>query len=151
MSASSNHSRFPRLALFGAATVIGLTLLAVTTVRVSGIRISQVPDTAQPVETRELRFTDRSDGAVIVYQVPDERIVKVLEPGTNSFIRGVLRSLNRERRFQDINIHEPFRLVRWDDGRLSLHDPTTEEQVDPGAFGKTQLDAFAVLLLAHSD
>lgn len=148
---SSNHNRFPRLPLFAVGGVIGFTLLAVALVRISGIDTSQVPADAVALETRELRFVDNADGAVLVRRVPDDRVVKILEPGTNSFIRGVLRSINRERRRQNIDIYEPYRLTRWDDGRLSLHDPTTGELVDLGAFGKTQLDAFTVLLIAHRD
>jgi putative photosynthetic complex assembly protein len=149
--ASSSHQRFPRFALIAVAGVISLTLLAVIYTRVSGMDISYVPTTATVVDTRELRFTDHADGSVMVHTVPDEQLVAVLEPGTNSFIRGVLRSLNRERRFQDVNIYEPYRLVRWDDGRLSLEDPATDQQIDIGAFGRTQVDAFAALLMASGE
>ncbi len=148
---SSDHQRFPRFALIAVAGVISLTLLAVIYVRISGMDISQIPTTATVVDARELRFTDSTDGAVMVYAVSDEQLIAVLEPGTNSFIRGVLRSLNRERRFQNVNIYQPYRLVRWDDGRLSLEDPATGQQVDIGAFGRTQLDAFAALLMASDE
>lgn len=148
---ASNHNRFPRLPLLAAGGVLGLTLLTVALLRINGIEFSQVPADAVALETRELRFVDDAAGAVLVHRVPDDRVIQVLEPGTNSFIRGVLRSINRERRLRNIDIYEPYQLTRWDDGRLSLHDPATGELVDLGAFGKTQLDAFTVLLIAHRD
>ncbi len=145
---ASNSQRFPRFALIAVAAVISVTLLAAVYVRVSGMDISNVPTTAHVVDARELRFTDGEDGTIRVYAVADEQLVAILEPGTSSFIRGVLRSLNRERRFHNVNIYEPYRLVRWDDGRLSLEDPATGQQIDIGAFGRTQVDAFAALLVA---
>ena len=74
----------------------------------------------------------------------------MLPPGTNGFIRGVLRGLARDRKLQRIGTEPPFRLTRWVDGRLSLDDPATGRRIELGAFGPTNAAAFAGLLYDRS-
>jgi putative photosynthetic complex assembly protein len=81
-------------------------------------------------------------------------LVDTLQPGTNGFVRGVLRGLVRERRAERIGPAPPFRLTRWADGRLSLDDPSTGRHVDIEVFGPTNAGAFADILIAtgqHKD
>ena len=140
---------FPRGALIGAGALIGFTLLSITVARVSGVGFTS-PPAAEAIERRELRFVDRSDGSVAVFQHDGDRPIEVLAPGTNGFIRGVMRGLARERRQWDIGTQPPFLLTRWADGRLTLEDPTTGRQIDLAAFGPTNAGAFARLLsIAH--
>jgi putative photosynthetic complex assembly protein len=141
---------FPRGALLGAAALVSLALISATAARVTGIGTTAMPPAA-PVESRDLRFEDRADGAVAVYEVPGDRLVEVVPPGTNGFLRGALRGLARERKRQEIGVQPPFRLTRWADGRLSLEDPTTGRQIDLGAFGPTNAGAFARLMSAAGD
>jgi len=138
---------FPRTALVGAALLISLALAATAAGRVTGLGLTRMPATAL-VESRDFRFEDRTDGSVAVYAIPGAKAVTVLAPGTNSFVRGALRGLARERKRQDIGNQPPFRLSRWADGRLTLEDPTTSRSVDLGAFGPTNARAFAQLLIA---
>lgn len=145
MSDPSADHPFPPGALFGAGALIGLTLLSVTVARLSGVGTMEMP-VAAPVETRALRFEDRPDGAVAVYDARKRRVVKVLAPGTNNFVRGVLRGFARARMLAKVGPQPPFVLTRWADGRLSLADPATGRSVDLGAFGPTNVRAFARLL-----
>jgi putative photosynthetic complex assembly protein len=142
-----SHS-FPRGALLGAATLVGFALMAATAARVGGIGSPTLIPTATPTLSRELRFEDRPDGAVAIHDVREGRVVDVLPPGSNGFVRGVLRGLARERKRQEIGQQPPFRLTLWDDGRLSLQDQTTGRQIELQAFGPTNLAAFARLLPA---
>ena len=142
----------PKGALVGAAVLVALSLAMVAAARIGGYRPAQ-PPVSTVVDSRELRFVDRSDGAVLVYagaSAPDEsdRPVDVLAPGTNGFVRGVLRGLVRERRADHIGAAPPFRLTRWADGRLSLDDPSTGRHVDLEVFGPTNAGAFAQILMA---
>jgi len=100
------------------------------------------------VDSRDLRFVDRGDGAVLIYSSRDGRLADTLLPGTNGFVRGVLRGLVRERRADHIGTTPPFRLTRWADGRLSLDDPSTGRHVDLEVFGPTNAGAFAQILVA---
>lgn len=139
---------FPRGALLGAAALVGLALVLVAGARVSGIGTLPLPASA-PVETRVLRFEDGPNGAVAVYEAGTQRVVKVLAPGTNNFVRGVLRGLARERRLNAVGPRPPFQLTRWADGRLSLTDPATGRRIDLEAFGATNAGSFARLLTAR--
>jgi putative photosynthetic complex assembly protein len=68
-------------------------------------------------------------------------------PGTNGFLRATLRGLATERKRESQGAEVPFRLTAFADGRLTLLDPVTGRLVDLGAFGRTNEDAFAHLML----
>ena len=137
----------PRGALAGAGVLLALSLAMVTVARMTGYEPAKPPHSTA-VESRDLRFVDRADGAVLVYAKPDDRLVDVLPPGTNGFVRGVLRGLVRERRADHVGAEPPFRLTRWADGRLSLDDPSTGRHVDLEVFGPTNSAAFAQIFTA---
>jgi putative photosynthetic complex assembly protein len=140
-------SRLPRPALLGAGSLVIGSLLLVGLARLTGYTPAQ-PDVSAIVERSDLRFEDRADGAVLVYASPQDRLVDTLPPGSNGFVRGVLRGLVRERRADRIGAAPPFQLTRWADGRLSLDDPSTGRHVDLEVFGPTNAGAFAEILAA---
>jgi putative photosynthetic complex assembly protein len=139
--------QLPRKILFAAAALAVFTIAAAGTARWSGLGATREPSAA-PNQVRELRFEDREDGAVAIYQAADGKLVDVLPAGTNGFVRIVMRSLARERRQSGHDRETPFRLVRWADGRLSVQDPSTRRHIDLGAFGAANTQAFARLMLA---
>jgi putative photosynthetic complex assembly protein len=136
---------FPRGPLIGASALIGFALLSAVLVRATGIGASRTPDAA-PVAVRELRFEDRTDGSIAVYDPVNNRLLETVSPGTNGFLRGTLRGLARERKRQRISPDQPFRLTARIDGRLTLEDEATGRRVDLESFGPTNLGAFAQLL-----
>jgi putative photosynthetic complex assembly protein len=155
MSAAHQHHRgpFPRGALAMAAGLIG-------TVIVSGIavRTGLIPMQASPVNyraenkiaavvTRDLRFADRADGAVVITDMADGRIAHIILPGQKTgFIRGVMRSFSRERKMKGFGAEAPYRLTAWADGEISLVDSATGRAVELNAFGTDNRKAFAALL-----
>jgi putative photosynthetic complex assembly protein len=139
----------PRGALIGAGVLVVSALLLVVTARLTGYGPAK-PAASAVVESHDLRFEDRPDGAVLIYANQDNRLVDTLPPGTNGFVRGVLRGLVRERRADHIGSTPPFRLTHWADGRLSLDDPSTGRHVDLEVFGPTNAGAFADILLASN-
>jgi putative photosynthetic complex assembly protein len=139
-------NRLPRAALIGAGSLVVASLLFVGVARLTGYGPAK-PPVSSIVQASDLRFEDRTDGAVLVYAT-DGRLVDTLPPGTNGFVRGVLRGLVRERRADRIGSQPPFRLTRWADGRLSLDDPSTGRHVDLEVFGPTNAGAFADILIA---
>lgn len=149
----SHHVDVPKGALIMAG------LLVVSSIAVTSIaRIAQIPPSASPVlmraekkvapiATRQLRFSDRADGAVIIEDVGTGGTALLLEPGTNSgFIRGVMRGLARERRMSGIGSTPPFTLTLWKDGELSLTDTVTGRSIELNAFGTTNRATFLDLL-----
>ncbi len=142
-----HNAALPRGALIGAAVLVSGSLLLVGIARLTGYRPEQPPP-SRVVVSYDLRFEDRSDGGVLVYDASTSRLVDTLEPGTNGFVRGVLRGLARERRAREVGTAPPFRLTRWADGRLSLDDLETGRHVDLEVFGPTNAGAFADILIA---
>ena len=138
------HS-FPRGPLIGAAALVGVAMLSASLARLSGIGATQLPPAAA-VMSRDLRFEDRADGAVTIYAARTATVVDVLPPGSNGFVRGVLRGLARARKREHLGADIPVRLTRWSDGHLSVEDPSTGEAITLEAFGMTNAGAFARLL-----
>jgi len=139
--------RFPRGALIGAGTLVLLSLVLAVTARQTGVGVTPNP-TSELVERRAPRGVDRPDGAVAVLDAATREPVEVLAPGTNGFVRSVVRGLVRERRLRDVGPEPAFHLTRWADGRLSLDDPATGRTVELGVFGPTNAGAFAALFVA---
>lgn len=144
MSGHFHNTPFPRAPLIGAATLVLVALLATTWVRLTGVGAAHVPDAAA-VATRDLRFEDRPDGAIAVYDADRNSLVDVVT-GANGFMRGTLRGLARERKRSGLGAEPPFVLTARVDGRLTLEDPSTGRRVDLESFGPTNEAVFARLL-----
>lgn len=150
MSELATSRPFPRGVLFGAGTLIALTMALIMVERIN--RPDVAPSLAdQAVASRELRFEDRAVGGVSVIDSEAGREIAVYEPGEGGFVRGVLRSLMRARRLNGIGAETPFQLLQLPDGQLVLADPATGETVYVGAFGQTQVETFARLMSAEGD
>lgn len=143
----------PRGTLALAGGLVVFALVATSAVRLFGIPPSASPAAMRaqahiaPVATRDLRFLDRADGAVVIEDVHTGRPAAIIEPGQKTgFIRGVMRGLARERRSRGIGDAPPFALTLWRDGELSLTDSATGRSIEMTAFGTANRAAFAALL-----
>jgi len=132
-------------ALRGAAVLVLLTIVGCGYSVMFGS--AEVMDPSTIVESRTLYFEDGEDGAVIVRE--GDEIIEVLASGDGQFVRGVLRAMARQRRLSSGGPEEPFTLVHWADGRVSIEDPVSGERVVLNAFGSENLQAFARLLDAE--
>jgi putative photosynthetic complex assembly protein len=149
VSHMSSRGPFPRGVLLGAFGLIVFTIVGAGVARWTGIGAAGDMREFAVLDQQAIYFEDRSDGAVIVRSEESGDLVGVLDPGTNGFIRSVVRGLVRERRARDIGAEPPFYLTRWQDGRFSLDDPSTGRTVELGAFGPTNAGAFAGLLASR--
>ncbi len=146
--------KFPRGALYGAAGMIGITIVVVF-----GIRFGVLPARPTAPElrsehqvaiavTRDFRFADRADGALVATDAKTNQVALVLEPGSNSgFIRGVMRGLMRERMLHEVPRDGAVSVTQWTDGALTLKDNSTGRIIELGSFGHTNRAAFAQLLV----
>ena len=154
MSTTHSHAdMLPRGTLITAGMLVAFVLTAT-----SIVRIAHLPAAASPVAmraeahiplvaSRDLRFLDRSDGAVVIQDARTNRTASVIPAGQKTgFIRGVMRGLARERRARGIGDMPPFNLSLWRDGELSLTDSATGQSVELTAFGSTNRASFAALL-----
>jgi len=145
MSEAIQEPVVPKGGILAAAALILFALAAVTTVRLTGMGASHMTLPAA-VESRDLRFEDGEKGSVLVFDAKDRQLVDTLAPGSNGFIRVVMRGLARERRLGDVGAQPPFRLTRYAGGQITLTDTSTGKQIDLGAFGSTNTEAFARLM-----
>ncbi|WP_237213437.1 photosynthetic complex assembly protein PuhC [Falsiroseomonas oryziterrae] len=100
---------------------------------------------AQPLATRDIRFADRDDGAVVVTDARTGGVIEVFV-GEEGFVRGAMRGLMRQRRVAQLGPDAPFRLSTWPDGRITLLDTATGNAMELHAFGRTNAEAFLKLL-----
>jgi len=149
MSEAIHEPVVPRGGVIAGAALILFALAAVTTVRLTGTGGSHMRLPAA-VESRDLTFEDGQHGAVLVFDASDHQLVDTLAPGSNGFIRVVMRGLARERKLGDIGAQPPFRLTRYQGGEITLTDTSTGKQIDLGAFGSTNTEAFARLMNLRS-
>ena len=137
--------RFPLPPLLGAAA-----LLLIALVSVAWFRISADPGAPAPlhaaVASVHLKFEDRSDGAVLVYNARTGRVLDELPAGTNNFLRATMRGLVRGRNALAAADRSAFGLYRIADGQLLLVDPVTGRHVDLWAFGESNAEVFSRLL-----
>jgi putative photosynthetic complex assembly protein len=131
----------------GLGAVVVFSVIGVALLRASGFDPAQ-DNTSPVVASSELRFVDAEKGEVLVYEHPGDRLLARLPPAEESFVRGVLRSMARERRSRDISPDSPFRLSKHRDGSLILSDPAVGREINLVAFGPTNVGSFEKLLAA---
>ena len=158
MSATHHHGdMLPRGTLVTAGALVLFALAATSIVRIAHIAPAASPVAMReqahiaPIKSRDLRFIDRADGAVVIQDAGKAgdggSIVSVIVPGQQTgFIRGVMRGLARERRSRGIGDGPAFNLTLWRDGELSLTDKATGRAIELTAFGSLNRASFLALL-----
>lgn len=154
MSTTHSHEgMLPRGTLMIAGALVAFALAATT-----AVRVLDIPPVASPaalraeanipaVQTRNLRFIDRKDGAVVIQDTDTGATAYVIEPGLKTgFIRSVMRGLARDRMVRGVDSRPPFTLTLWKDGQLSLTDTATGRTTEMTAFGTDNRAAFLALL-----
>ena len=134
----------PRGVLLGALALVLTTVGLIVAGRASGVGLVRGPSEA-PADVLQVRFTDRSDGAVEATDTETGRVLKVFPAGDKGFVRGVLRAMARQRKLASVGPTRPVVLSRWADGRVALEDPATGFFVDFKAFGSSNSAEFAAL------
>lgn len=148
MSHHHHHTqKFPPAVLWAALGMIVLSIGLAVLGRATGIGRVELPESAV-AQSLELRFVDRADGALVATQAVSGAELVVYPPGSNGFVRGVLRGLARDRKLEQLGSQASFRLTRWADGRLTVEDSATHRRVDLGAFGHTNQQVLVALLSA---
>lgn len=141
--AHAHANPLPRGLLIAMAALVLVSLVGVSTVRLSGVEIRS--SDASAVVSRSLRFEDLSDGGIAVIDASNGQQVQRVH-GEGGFLRGALRVMSRERRMRGLGPEVPFELIGRADGRLTLLDPATGVRIDLESFGPTNAGAFVGLL-----
>jgi putative photosynthetic complex assembly protein len=153
MSQAVHHDpTVPRSALIGAAAVLLFTMAMAGATRLGLIPHSADPVASRaaqnvgPAQSRELRFADRADGAVVVSDAGTGETVKVIDFGQGGFLRATMRRMAKARAAAGIGATPPFKLTLWENGALSLSDPQTGRTAEIHGFGADHSKSFADML-----
>jgi putative photosynthetic complex assembly protein len=134
----------PRGPLIGASLLVALVFGVAIQARVSGHTASQEPVTAVALQ-REVRFDMQGDGTLSVFDVGQDREIARLSSDKNGFIFGMLRGIKQKRDVAQTDPATPFRITKWQDGRMTLDDPSTGMHIAVSSFGPTQVQSFSQL------
>jgi putative photosynthetic complex assembly protein len=140
----------PRGALIGAAVLVAFAFSITLFGRSADMGAVHMP-AAQPYQVLLIHFADRDDGGVTVTDASDGSVLQTIQPGTNGFLRSMMRGFAHERSRDGIGAQTPFALTRWSDGTLSVTDEKTGRRVDLDAFGPNQVEVFADLFAARKE
>lgn len=99
-----------------------------------------------PVQVRAVRFEDRDDGTLAIFDAGASRPFEVIAKDQSGFVRGTMRALKHGRRVNKADQTVPFELVRWADGRFSLRDSADGREIALEAFGPTNAAEFRRIL-----
>ncbi len=141
---SLSLSRSTTLTMLGTVVVVVFLTWVISQSQVS----ARYPD-APAKQVKQLRFEDRSDGSIAVFDYQTGKQIDSIV-GEAGSVRGALRTLAQERKRRDIDSRPPFELIARQDGRLTLIDPSTGRTIDLESFGAIDAKHFARLLLIDS-
>ncbi len=145
MTETFGHRPFPRGILIAVATLLGFIILMISIARLTGIKMELAPVTPE-VQARDIQFQDVPDGSLAVLDVETGALITTLPPGNGGFVRGVLRTMARQRKGYQADLSQPFHLARRESGDLTLKDPVTGIRLELKAFGLSNEASFAQLL-----
>ncbi|MFD1342164.1 photosynthetic complex assembly protein PuhC [Litorisediminicola beolgyonensis] len=123
-----------------------LLSLAITGFAVwSGRPLEATPPESAVVSERVLFLSGDLSGAARVLDATGT-VIADLGPQEGGFIAGIERVLVRERTKARVAIDGPIRLIRTENGRLAITDPSTGWRADLMGFGADNAATFARLL-----
>lgn len=142
--------QLPRGVLIAAALLLAFAFSITLFGRSADVGAVHMPS-SQPYQTLHLHFADRDDGGITITNAADGAVLSDIKPGTNGFLRSMMRGFAHERSRDGIGAETPFTLTRWSDGTLSVTDETTKRRVDLDAFGPSQTEVFANLFPSRKE
>ena len=132
------RSRFPRLPLFTAIAMVGFVLALALFGRITDIGTVRA-EFGKPIAIRDFVIQKEAELAKVV----DLRSGQVIAEFKNEgFVFGVIRGMERIRLTREIANDQPYRLIKWQNGWVSLSDTVTGERVYLNAFGPDNVAAF---------
>ena len=148
---SRDRERIPRALLRAVLGVVLITLAGVTALRLFGVPPTAQPPEAAVAERARVVLTGTAGEGVDVIDPESGAVLTRLAPGKDGFVGGVIRVLEYERGKHEVTGNPPVDLIRWDDGRYSLFDPSTGWRMEFQGFGQENLAQVARLLSTMPD
>jgi len=138
-------NRFPRWILLSTATLLVFATAAVMFGQETGIGVVR-EEVSRPLAIRDITITRAPGDVVMVTDATTGAVIAAYQADEGGFVRGSLRAFDRMRDVAAAPKDAPYRLIRWESGRVSLSDTATGERIYLDAFGRDNAAAFAALL-----
>lgn len=129
-------------AMFG---LVLLVLVIVSAAVWTGRPTTSTPPESAVTHSRMLYLGGDMSGAATV-RAEDGTLIADLSPEEGGFVSGVWRVLQRERTKHRVALDGPVELMRHENGRFTVSDPSTGWRADLMGFGRDNARAFAKLL-----
>ena len=147
MAAASVGTTFPRWFLISIGGLLMTALAATGLVQLTGIGASRVMET-QVAASIDLWFDPQPDGSMLVRHATDGATLEVLAADGGGFMRGVARSLLRQRQLSNAEKTLPFTLSQREDRRFFIRDTELGSKMELDGFGPTNTLSVARILEA---
>lgn len=138
-------NRFPVTILAGAVALLLFSAGAVMFGQMTGMGVVKAYS-GTPLAVRDIVIGRAANDRVVVTDAVTGAEIASYETEKGGFVRGSLRAFERMRQVAGVPVAAPYRIIRWESGRISLSDTATGERIYLEAFGKDNAAAFAALL-----
>ena len=139
-----NKDIIPKRFLQALGLVVMIALFSVFLFRMMGLPLVGVPPKANVVQEISLNFVERNRFDVLVL----DKYGKVLADstdGNSGFLGVVYNAVKRERIKKRVVSTDALRLVKYDNGRITVIDDATDLEVQVNSFGQKNLEVFGLL------
>lgn len=143
-------SRFPRLPLALGLGLIGFTFCAIIFGMTTGMGVMREVS-GQPLAIRDITIAGTHDTEITIYDARSGDVITSLSPTEGGFVRGSLRGLTRIRQVAGTPLDQPYRIIKWESGAVSLSDTATGERIYLNAFGPDHAAAYEQLLASRGN
>ncbi|GAA0787206.1 phosphonoacetaldehyde hydrolase [Roseibium denhamense] len=148
LAKQSQNSRpiFPKsfLLLVGALLIASVTIVVFNTS--PGTHFQDRLALGEAVQEREIVISQKGMGVIDIFDAQTGAKIAVFNDKKGGFVRGAMPALKRLRLVNDVPQDEPYRLVQWESGGLTLEDTAVKKRFYLNAFGKDNAASFASLL-----
>jgi putative photosynthetic complex assembly protein len=147
MAEASVRATFPRWFLIGIGALLLATVGFAAFGRLTGYGITRVAET--PIlGSVDIWYEDQDNKTMLVRRVSDNAILEVLPADGGGFMRGVVRSLFRQRLLANKERTLPFRLAQREDRKYFILDMSTGTKIELDGFGPSNTLSIARILEA---
>lgn len=134
MGDTSSKPGFPRWFLVSVGALLLTSVVTVGLSRLTGFGVSRVSE-ARVTASVAIWFDPQSDNSMLVRRSPDDATLAVLASDGGGFMRGVARSLLRQRQLNNTDKTLPFTLSQRDNQRFFILDPHSGAKMELDGFG----------------
>ena len=132
---------FPRVPLYSAIALIVFAMAAVIfgqTTEIGTVRNK----IGKPVAIRDIVLIVHADDRITVTDAISGAPIDEIAGDKGGFVRGAMHGLNRMRLVAEVDQDQPYRIIKWQNGWVSLSDTGTGQRLYLNAFGPDNAAAF---------